>query len=189
MTKRKKEIIATAASLFRKKGYNAVSMRMLAGEVGIKAASLYNHIDSKQEILAYIILGVAQRFTDGMEVVRVLEADPLRKIREVILLHIDITLDDPEGMESLQNNWLYLEGDSMVAYKASRNTYEENLRKVIREGIATGHIRNVNPELLIYSILSTLRYLYIWYPRQKDIDPERLKEEMIEVILQGVEKE
>jgi AcrR family transcriptional regulator len=187
MTQRKEEIIATASSLFRKKGYNAVSMRLLAQEVGIKAASLYNHIDSKQEILAHIILGVAQRFTDGMELVKVLEADPIKKIREVILLHIEITLDEPEGMESLQNNWMYLEGDSMVAYKASRNAYEENLRNIIREGIATGHIRNVNPELLIYSILSTLRYLYIWYPRQKDIDPERLKEEMMVVILQGVE--
>ena len=188
MTQRKEEIIATASSLFRKKGYNAVSMRLLAQEVGIKAASLYNHIDSKQEILAHIILGVAQRFTDGMEVVKVLEVDPLKKIREVILLHIEITLDDPEGMESLQNNWLYLEGDSMVAYKASRNAYEENLRNIIKEGIVTGHIRNVNPELLIYSILSTLRYLYIWYPRQKDIDPERLKEEMMVVILQGMER-
>jgi AcrR family transcriptional regulator len=189
MTQRKEEIIATASSLFRKKGYNAVSMRLLAQEVGIKAASLYNHIDSKQEILAHIILGVAQRFTDGMEVVKVLEADPLKKIREVILLHIEITLGDPEGMESLQNKWMHLEGESMVGSKASRNAYEENLRNIISEGIVSGHIRNVNPELLIYSILSTLRYLYIWYPRQKNIDPEKLKEEMIEVILQGVEKE
>jgi AcrR family transcriptional regulator len=188
MTQRKEEIIATASSLFRKKGYNAVSMRLLAQEVGIKAASLYNHIDSKQEILAHIILGVAQRFTDGMEVVKVLDVDPLKKIREVILLHIEITLGDPEGMESLQNNWMYLEGDSMMAYKKSRNAYEENLRSIIKEGIATNHIRNVNPELMIYSMLSTLRYLYIWYPRQKDIDPERLKEEIMMVILRGVEK-
>jgi AcrR family transcriptional regulator len=188
MTQRKEEIIATASSLFRNKGYNAVSMRLLAQEVGIKAASLYNHIDSKQEILAHIILGVAQRFTDGMKVVKTLQADPLEKIRKVILLHIDITLDDPEGMESLQNNWMHLEGESMVAYKESRNAYEENLRNIIREGISTGHIRNVNPELLIYSMLSALRYLYIWYPRQKDIDPEKLKEEMMVVILQGVEK-
>lgn len=187
MTERKKEIIATAASLFRNKGYNAVSMRLLAQEVGIKAASLYNHIDSKQEILAHIVLGMAQRFTDGMELVTVMGADPLEKIREVILLHIDITLNDPEGMESLQNNWMHLEGESLVAYKTSRNAYEENLRKIIKAGIATGHIRNVNPELLIYSMLSTLRYLYIWYPRQKDIDPERLKEEMMVVILRGVE--
>lgn len=186
MTDRRQEIIRTAASLFRTKGYKAVSMRMLAGEVGVKAASLYNHIASKQEILADIVLAVAQRFTDGMATVKTTHADPLEKIRRIILLHIEITLDDPAGMEALQNNWMYLEDRNMADYKTSRNQYEADFRRIIVAGIASGHIRNVNPELLIYSILSPLRYLYIWYPRQKDIDPERLREEMITVMLRGV---
>ncbi|PHI21290.1 TetR family transcriptional regulator [Lewinellaceae bacterium SD302] len=188
MTDRKKEIIATAATLFRKKGYTAVSMRSLAEEIGIRAASLYNHIESKQEILEHIILGVADRFTDGMRNIQSTTADPLEKIRRVILLHIEITLSDPEGMESLQNNWMYLEGKSMSVYKTSRNDYEEQLRRIVHAGIASGHLRSVNPELLIYSMLSTLRYLYIWYPRQEGIDPENLKEEMMLVILRGMGK-
>jgi len=185
MTDRRQEIIRIAASLFRKKGYKAVSMRMLAAEVGVKAASLYNHIASKQQILAEIITGVAQRFTDGMAVVKATDADPLEKIRRIILLHIEITLDDPAGMEALQNNWLYLEGQNLADYKSSRNQYEEDFRRIVVAGISSGHLRDVNPELLIYSILSPLRYLYIWYPRQKDIDPKRLREEMITVMLRG----
>jgi len=31
-------------------GYKNVTMRVLAAEIGIKASSLYNHIQSKQEI-------------------------------------------------------------------------------------------------------------------------------------------
>lgn len=186
MTDRKKEIIATAADLFRRKGYTAVSMRTLAEEIGIRAASLYNHIDSKQEILDHIIHRVADRFTAGMAEVRQLDGPPTEKIRRIILLHVEITLDDPAGMESLQNNWMYLEGDSLAAYKASRNAYEAHLRQIVRDGIAAGEIRDVNPELLIYSMLATLRYLYIWYPRQQGIDPDKLRAEMIEVILRGV---
>ena len=48
---RKEEIVKTAAKLFKEKGYSAVTMRDLATAMGIKAASLYNHINSKQEIL------------------------------------------------------------------------------------------------------------------------------------------
>lgn len=187
MTERKKEIIAVAASLFRKKGYTAVSMRLLAQEVGVKAASLYNHISSKQEILSFIILRVARRFTGGMEVVKNQTISPLNKIQEIILLHIEITLDDPAGMESLQNNWLYLEGESLLEYKQLRNDYEESLRNIIKQGIQSGHIKNVNPEIIIFSLLATLRSLYIWYPRQKDIEPEKLKKEMISVLMQGLE--
>ena len=45
---RKEEIVRTAEMLFKQKGYSAVTMRDIAQAMGIKAASLYNHIQSKQ---------------------------------------------------------------------------------------------------------------------------------------------
>ena len=36
-------------------GYEAMSLRQLAGEVGIQAGSLYNHISTKQELLFDLI--------------------------------------------------------------------------------------------------------------------------------------
>jgi len=47
-------------------------------------------------------------------------------------------------------------------------------------------VKDVNPEILIYSLLATLRSLYIWYPRQKDIEPEKLKADMIAVMMNGL---
>ncbi len=41
---RKQEIVRKAAKLFKEKGYSAVTMRDIAKDMGIKAASLYNHI-------------------------------------------------------------------------------------------------------------------------------------------------
>ena len=66
---RKAEIISVAGVLFKEKGYNAVSMRDIAQELGIKAASLYNHIKSKQEILAIIMMSIAEEFTSGMQTI------------------------------------------------------------------------------------------------------------------------
>ena len=56
---RKEEILRVAARLFKNKGYSAVTMRDLATDMGIKAASLYNHISSKQAILQEIVLAIA----------------------------------------------------------------------------------------------------------------------------------
>jgi len=44
---RREQIIQTAARLFRAKGFMASSMRDIAAELGIEAASLYSHIKSK----------------------------------------------------------------------------------------------------------------------------------------------
>jgi len=86
-------------------------MRVLAEEMGIKAASLYNHIASKQEILSTVIISMAEQFTDSMASVMDNDLTPVEKIKSIIIHHIEITLNDPHGTASLQNDWMYLEGD------------------------------------------------------------------------------
>lgn len=51
----KEKILYSALTLFSTKGYSAVSVRQIAAEVGIKASSLYNHFESKQNILNELI--------------------------------------------------------------------------------------------------------------------------------------
>ena len=59
---RKDVIVRKAATLFREKGYKAASMRDLAEAVGVEAASLYNHIRSKSELLHELVFSVANKF-------------------------------------------------------------------------------------------------------------------------------
>jgi AcrR family transcriptional regulator len=47
----KERIMYAAITLFSDLGYEAVSMRDIAAKVGIKAASIYNHYSSKEDIL------------------------------------------------------------------------------------------------------------------------------------------
>ena len=54
-TPRKLEIITIASALFKDKGFSAVTMRDIAKAMGIKAASLYNHIKNKEEIIIIFV--------------------------------------------------------------------------------------------------------------------------------------
>jgi len=50
----RQQVLDAAAALFREKGYAATTMRDVAGRCGIRAASLYYHFSSKDEILAEV---------------------------------------------------------------------------------------------------------------------------------------
>ena len=183
---RKDEIVAVASSLFKEKGYKAVSMRDIAQEMGIKAASLYNHISGKQEILSTLILFLAEEFTRGMNRVVSSEGKPLDKIRQVIEMHIDITVNHSEALAALNNDWMHLEDEDLVEFIKMREDYEENFRKIVKEGIEVGDLMPRHPEVILFSILSTLRTLYLWYQKRGKLDVNVLKKDMVAVMLQGI---
>ena len=183
---RKEEILKVAATLFKEKGYNAISMRDIAAQMDIKAASLYNHISGKQEILADIVLNVASEFTVGMERVVSQKSSSLKKIENLIELHIDITLNHSEALASLNNDWMHLEGENLNAFIRMRDGYENNFRNIIKQGIDANEIKPYHPEVILFSILSTLRTLYLWFEKRGKLDVNVLKKDMVSVLIKGI---
>lgn len=184
---RKEEIIRIAARLFKEKGYSAVTMRDLAKAMGIKAASLYNHINSKQDILTEIIISLAEEFTEGMMLIKRSNARSLDKLRQIISLHVRIAGMNTDGMASLNNDWMHLK-EKQSYYLKLRKDYEDNFRSIIKDGISEGEIAPLNPEIMLFSILSTLRSLYIWIPDKDDVDPKELASELSMILLRGINR-
>ena len=183
---RKEEIITVASQLFEEKGYSAVSVRDIAQAMGMKAASLYNHIESKQEILSILILELARNFTSGMAGVLETRLSPLQKIENLIQLHIDNTVNYSEALAALNNDWMHLEGQDLSSFTSMREEYEENFRTIIKEGIRIGQIQPRHPEVILFSIISTLRTLYLWYQKRGKLDVNVLKKDMVAVLLRGI---
>lgn len=184
---RRDEIIKTAAKLFKEKGYSAVTMRDLATAMGIKAASLYNHINSKQDILKAIIISLAEQFTQGMEVIKTSDKNAIEKLNLVVALHVDITTKHPYGMASLNNDWMHLE-DQLSYYLQLRKNYEQDFLNIVKSGISTNEIVNTNPEVIMFSILSTLRSLYLWIPKKDTIRSKNLTQNLSNVLINGINK-
>ncbi len=183
---RKTEIINCAAKLFKEKGYSAVTMRDIAQAMDIKAASLYNHIKSKQEILVLIIIEIAEEFTSVMNEIVASNQPSLKKIQKVIQLHVDITIRDSNSLACLNNDWMHLTDKELTYFIKMREDYEKNFRNIIKFGIDSNEIKNINPEVIILSMLSTLRTLYLWYGKKNGLTETSLKNNMAEVLLKGV---
>lgn len=184
---RKDEIIKTAAKLFKHKGYSAVTMRDLAKAMGIRAASLYNHINSKQDILKEIIISLAEEFTEGMKMIKNSPGTSIQKIKEIIKLHVNITSKNTYGMASLNNDWMHLE-EKLEYYLQLRSNYEDEFRNILIEGITNNEIVDSNVDVILFSILSTLRSLYLWIPNKEDLNSEELAQNLSDVLINGINK-
>lgn len=184
---RREEIITTATKLFKEKGYSAVTMRDLAAAMGMKAASLYNHIESKQDILKAIIITLAETFTQGMEVIKNSDQDAIQKLNAIVALHVDITTKNPNGMASLNNDWMHLE-DQLDYYLQLRKNYESEFRAIIEEGMAARTIADNNPDIVMFSMLSTLRSLYLWIPKKEVVQADLLSKQLSDVLIYGINR-
>ena len=76
-TQTKDKIFDTALDLFSKKGYDSVSVRTIASEVGIKESSIYNHYSSKKDILMSILNYFEEYFKGNL-----LDDESIRKLLE-----------------------------------------------------------------------------------------------------------
>ena len=184
---RKEEIIRVATKLFKEKGYSAVTMRDIAKSMGIKAASLYNHINSKQDILKTINISLAEQFTAGMLEIKSSGESCVNKLKAIIKLHVTLSSQNIYGMSSLNNDWMHLE-EQMPYYIKLRSEYEDDFKNILEQGIGKGELINVKPDVMMFSILTTLRSLYLWIPKKEDIDYHDLTENLSQILLDGINK-
>ncbi|WP_397361938.1 TetR/AcrR family transcriptional regulator [Olleya sp. R77988] len=184
---RKEEIIKTAAKLFKEKGYSAVTMRDLASAMGIKAASLYNHISSKQDILNAIIISLAEEFTKGMKLIQASNNTCIDKLKQVVALHVGIASENVYGMASLNNDWMHLEAQ-LNHYLKLRKDYENDFLSIIKKGIEASEIKDSNPEIIMFSMLTTLRSLHIWIPKKEDLNVSDLANNLSNILIHGINK-
>jgi AcrR family transcriptional regulator len=105
---RKDIIVSKAATLFREKGYKAASMRDLAEAVGVEAASLYNHIKSKSELLHELVFNVANRFMVKLDEIESENISSLEKMEKILRFHIDEMINHYEEVYVNDTEWKHL---------------------------------------------------------------------------------
>ncbi|MBX3158149.1 MAG: TetR/AcrR family transcriptional regulator [Deltaproteobacteria bacterium] len=70
-----------ATRLFAAQGYEAVTLRAVAAELGVSAMTPYRYIAGKDELIALVRTRAFQRFADELERASAAVADPIRRLR------------------------------------------------------------------------------------------------------------
>jgi len=185
----KKEVIIEKASrLFREKGFGAASMRDLAEHVGVEAASLYNHIQSKSEILQTICFKVANEFMTNLEAVETSPQSTLKKMEAIIRLHIRMMLDQYEFVYIADHEWRHLPEPYLSNFLNQRRNYRKRLGDIIEDGIGRGEIKQIDPYTAVLVILSAISGIDSWQRSRKTTSAEALETNMVKYLIEGLKK-
>ena len=183
---RREHIIEQAAFLFKSKGYSASSMRDLGERVGVEAASLYNHIRSKEDILEDICIRISNTYISHLTEIEKKNISPAAKIEALIRLHVRIIIEDTEGVSVVNNEWKHLPEPSLTIFKTSRRDYERRFAAIIQQGIEQGEFQNVNISVALFTILSAVRWVELWYKPDRDISTYTLENDIVLMLLNGL---
>jgi AcrR family transcriptional regulator len=185
---RKSEIRQTAKKLFKEKGYAATSMRDLAKEVGIEAASLYNHLASKEELLHEMCFDIADQFFLAFQSATTAEKNPSRKLKSAIKAHIGVIANHLDASSVFFHEWVFLKEPDLGKFKKMRYQYEQGFRDLVQKGIEEKDFKDVNVKLAVFTIISALNATYDLYKSNEKLSQEEIAESISNLLLKGLKK-
>ncbi len=185
----KKEIIhSVAAELFREKGFRATSMRELAAKVGIEAASLYNHIEGKNELLNIICFKVANNFTRKMEEVESSDQNILDKIEVLIRYHVFEMIHDYKDVYVSDREWRNMEEPELSKYREMRRSYRKRFASIVEKGISRGEIKKIDANTAVMIILNAIAAVDQWHRIVNKVQSQELEDAMVSMLIDGLRK-
>ncbi|MEM6768113.1 MAG: TetR/AcrR family transcriptional regulator [Bacteroidota bacterium] len=189
MKSKQEEIINIAAGLFHEYGFKGTTLQMIAQKMNMEAPSLYNHINSKDQILSEILLPVAKAFMTKMDQISSSQVSALDKLERLISFHVSLSREKPHQMALMIHDWHYLKKKEKEAFIAHRNTYEEKFVAIIQRSVENGQIRDLDVSIILFNLLTTLRSMYAFVLRYKDYNTIDLEENIKNVLLNGIKKD
>lgn len=133
-------ILATAISLFTRKGYAGTSMREIAAVVGIKAASLYAHCpEGKEQLLRLSLHSILAEFLAFITKSIRFDMRPDEQLWSVVSRHITWQLENGDqalAWDAAINQFGVvgvLDDDQLTAIRAEQALYHDYLEALVAE--------------------------------------------------------
>jgi TetR/AcrR family transcriptional regulator, cholesterol catabolism regulator len=166
-------LLDAAVALFSRKGYSAASTREVASLLGMQKASLYYHIQSKEDLLYFICKSSLERIRSDVETATHEVSDPLERTHALIVAHVESMLRDKD--------------ERLVQIVALREGYVDLVRSVLHDAQKAGALRDdIDVRYLSLGLLGLMNRVLVWYRRRGPLSPSQLGELLAVIFLAGI---
>ncbi|MCA9642428.1 MAG: TetR family transcriptional regulator [Myxococcales bacterium] len=179
---RRDELLAAAARLFSKNGFEATSMRDIANEVGMLAGSMYYHFPAKDDLIVAAHAEGVQELLRAMDTALEGVVGGWERLEAVCVTHLENLLGGSDIAGVVAVDFSQLPEELRARLIEQRDEYEGRLAQLIdalelREG--------VDRRLVRLSLLGSLNWTPNWF-RAEGQSPAAIARHFVALLRDGV---
>lgn len=184
---RERDIVATAARLFKEKGYRATTLEDIAAAVGMLKGSLYYYIRSKEELLYLVVRDPIRQVYSELEAIVVSDLPFTEKIAKAIANHMTVFHLHYPHIAVYLHDYRHLMDKLEQNVIETPKQYQRLWDALLRQGIAAGEIRDdVDVTMAGYALLGMCNWAYRWYNPAGRLSPQEVADVFTRIALQGL---
>ncbi len=197
----REDILMAAASVLQRRGYETITMKDIAAEVNLTAASLYHHFKNKDMLLLAVLEAGLDIVIDQLEPLAEKDQSCAEKLRQMIAVHVvSLTqhtavgaamifeirslLNAPTAQSNGAAHSEYL--NRRDHFFARRDYFESFYRNIIQQGIAAGEFRPVDVVIFTQTMLGAHNWVGVWYREAGRLSGQQIADQMADTFLRAL---
>lgn len=149
---RKSQIHDAALSLFSERGYHGTGMEDIAQAIGMGASSLYNHMTSKQDLLAGIMLTTLDDLLTGFDRATS-EGTPSQRLYRAMDTHVRYHAEHRREARIGNREIPSLYQPAQDTVRNRRRSYARRWEALIDDGVTAGEFSAESTRITAYALL------------------------------------
>lgn len=179
--RRRSELVAGAARVFARRGYDQTSMQDLADELGVAAGGIYHYVSAKDNLLLAICDQLMDPLLHEARALAARAAPAPERLRAIVALWVSHVVEHRDHMQVFQQERHVIEhGERWRGVRADRKAFERVLADVLADCAAPG-----DPRLALSALLGMVNHTALWYRPRGRLSPGAIADGYCDLILRA----
>lgn len=179
------EIVRVAATCFGQMGYRATTLDTIAARAGISKVTLYKYVASKEELLIRVFERTTDTFRAGLGRIAEQALPVDEKLRRIIAYQITLMASHAPFLTVFFSEESGLPPAMARRVAREKRAYDETIEGVVRQGIAEGRFRALDPRLFVFAIDGICNWMTKWYRAEGRLRPEDIAAVFVDLLERG----
>ncbi len=179
---RRRALVAAAAKLFRRYGYERTTARDIASAFGVQSGSIFYHFHSKEQLLIAVMLQGMHQFAAAAREPLADARTPLDRLRALFYGHLTALHGGGDEQAVVIQEWRKLSARARRPVVRVRDEIEAMWRDTLEESAAAKLVHG-DLRMLRLSMLGALNWTLQWYQPKGPLNIRELAEYLLAVFV------